>query len=109
MARKTVKEKEKAFLSKRPNTPLEQTESTYVPSKSERDIALELLQKNGFNALIKDGVLYCECRNKGEYKRYVEFLKMKCNRNGEIPFSYGASVGNKPEEANEPILIMESM
>lgn len=106
MARKTGKEKEQAFLAKKAGALAEQSaETPYVPTKCENEIALEILLAHGFNASIKDRILYCECANIQEYNRYKSLLEEKCGRDGRIPFSFGASIGKKAEKLDFNSLI----
>ena len=92
MARKTVKEKEQAYLAKKQTTDTSTVTTTYIPQPTNQDRALELLQNKGFTVTIKDSILYCYCKNEAEYKSYVQTLLDNFGQNKKVPFSFGATI-----------------
>lgn len=90
MAKKTFKDKEESFKKKNGIASNENKE--YVPEKTKREKALELLEKNGFKISIKDDVLYCECEDEEEYEQYKSLLVEHFGHNGKVPFSFGGTI-----------------
>ena len=90
MAKKSFKDKEDAF-KKKSGISLEE-KGTYIPQKTEREKALELLEKKGFKVSIKDNLLYCECKDEEEYDKYKSILIHNFGRDEKVPFSFGASI-----------------
>lgn len=93
MARKSLKQKEAEYLAKTkggdsPITP-------FIPIKSEREKAFELLEKKGFDVSYKDNVLYCNCRNKAQFEEYKAYLLEHFSRDGKVAFSFGATIGKE--------------
>lgn len=95
MARKSFKEKEKAFLSKQNKEETTTTSaSSYVPLKTQREKAYDLLKEKGFNVSYRNTVLYCDCKDAEEYEEYRAVLIKHFGKDDKVPFSYGASIGN---------------
>ncbi len=95
MARKSFKEKEQAFLSKQNKGENTTTAvPSYVPMKTEREKAYELLQAKGFDVCYRNTVLYCNCKDTDEYEQYRATLIKHFGKDDKVPFSYGASIGN---------------
>lgn len=95
------KKKEEAFKKKN-NLGTSEEKSGYIPQKTERDKALEFLEKRGFKVSIKDGILYCECKDEDEFDKYKSTLISNFGRDGKAPFSFGGCLKNgfRKEENN---------
>ena len=90
MAKKTFEEKQKQYKEK--NGISTNEKPSYIPKKTEREKALELLEQKKFKASIKDNTLYCECKNEEEYEKYQTFLLEYFGKDGKVPFSYGGCI-----------------
>lgn len=97
----SFKKKEEAFKKKN-NLVSSEEKSGFVPQKTERDKALEFLEKKGFKVSIKDGILYCECKDEDEFDKYKSTLISNFGRDGKAPFSFGGCLKNgfRKEESN---------
>ena len=84
----SFKKKEEAFKKKNNLGTIEE-KSGFVPQKTERDKALELLEQKKFKVSIKDNVLYCECQDEKEFEEYKSLLLKDFARDGKVPFSFG--------------------
>lgn len=84
----SFKKKEEAFKKKN-NLVASEEKSGFVPRKTERDKALEFLEKKGFKVSIKDNVLYCECQDEKKFEEYNFLLLKNFARDGKVPFSFG--------------------
>ena len=101
MGRKSFKEKEQAYLEK--NKISSESTEIYIPSKRKQDEAIELLKEKGFHVTFIDSILYCECKDNEEYKRYESVLLEHFGIGGKVAFSFGASIKNYTEpEIEEP-------
>lgn len=95
---KSFKEKEENFKKKSGITP---EEKAYVPQKTAREYALEMLLKHQYKAEIKDNLLYCECKDEDDFLHCKSLLLEHFGRDGKVPFSFGASLRDGFKENNE--------